>query len=621
MQLSAAPAGTLTGVVTNGNGVPIANAEVDANGGIEGGSAITGDDGSYQISGLTPAAYRVCAYPIGLPASTGLGQRSGCRSGKVQVRRGRVTHTNVVLHRGGAITGTVTGPSGAPVSGVVVDTSGPKDREFGITDGDGHYRVSGLRTGSYHVCFETSDAVDPDQPAGDSSTCLDDSAPVAVRTGSVHAQVDAQLGPGGAVVGRVTGFGSAPAEGVYVSAEPVSGHGPGGESVTDAHGAYRVRGLAPGRYELCFEILDPENLSISERCGPGTVDVQAGETSHFDRSLTPPASRGSIQVTVQDAAGVSVQGVDVAVLKPCGHSDPFGCPSEPVFGHSGTAKLVDSTMVDNAGRARSDGRKPGRYAVCLFAYYGVTTDGAPATGYSDRCAGQTFAVIVTAGATVRLHLTLHPGGRVDGRVTDPAGHPVANVRVHVSQSAPDDYIDALGDDPFDIPGILSPLMDTVTHKGGTFSIRGVRPGRQKVCARPEPGSNYFRRCAAHLVTVPAGATTRMSDLALRRAGAVSGVVRDASGHRLHPAAAAVFTEGGDLVDAELVDTHGRYRVAGLPSGRYVVCFAAPHRVVDCYRNVRWHMKHHRLPPSEAEKVPVKAGHTTTGIDAKLGRRK
>jgi protocatechuate 3,4-dioxygenase beta subunit len=620
IQLNAAPGGAIAGIVTNGNGAPIANAEVDVEGGFEGESALTGSDGSYQLSGLPPGSYHVCAYPI-VTAPTGFGHRSGCHNGTVVVRRDAVTHTNVVLLRGGAITGTVTGPSGAPVSGVVVDASGPKDEEFGITDGDGHYRVNGLPTGSYRLCFESSGAVDPDQATGDGSTCDDDK--IAVQAGAVHAGVDAQLQAGGAVAGRVTGVGGAADPDVDVFAEPVSGDSRGGVSVTDSHGDYRISGLTPGSYRLCFEIFDPANLGISDKCGPGTVDVQAGETTEFDRSLAPPPSRGSIEVTVRDEAGRRVQGVDVVVLKPCGGSDPFVCESEPLFGHPGAAKLVDSRMADNAGRGGSDGRKPGRYAVCLFAYYGVTTDGAPQAGYSDRCAGGSFDVTVSAGQTTRVHLTLHPGGRVEGRVVDPAGHPVPHVRVHVSQSAPDDYIDVFGGLPIDLPVILSPRADTATHQDGTFSIRGVRPGHQKVCARPAMGSNYLRGCAGHPVVVTANATTQMPDLALRRAGAVSGVVRDAAGHRLRLAAVAVFTTAKrpDLVDSELVQANGRYRIAGLPSGRYVVCFAAPHRVVECYRNVPWHMKRHPLPPHGTVKVRVTAGHTTTGIDAKLPRRK
>jgi hypothetical protein len=115
----------------------------------------------------------------------------------------------------------------------------------------------------------------------------------------------------------------------------------------------------------------------------------------------------------------------------------------------------------------------------------------------------------------------------------------------------------------------------------------------------------------------------MPDLALRRAGAISGVVRNAAGHPLGLAAVAIFTTARvpDLADVELVDANGHYRAAGLPAGRYTVCFAAPGRVVECYRNVPWHMKHHPLPPHGTVKVRVTAAHTTTGIDAKLPRRK
>ncbi len=92
-------------------------------------------------------------------------------------------------------------------------------------------------------------------------------------------------------------------------------------------------------------------------------------------------------MTVRDAQGRRVEGVDVGVLKPCGHHpDPFFCASEPLFGHAGHAKLVASQVDDNAGRALIDNRRPGTFAVCLFAYYGVTTASTAPNQVRDRCA-------------------------------------------------------------------------------------------------------------------------------------------------------------------------------------------------------------------------------------------
>jgi hypothetical protein len=441
-----------------------------------------------------------------------------------------------------------------------------------------------------------------------------------VHAGSVRHDIDVQLRVGGAIGGQVTGAGGAGLADIDVEVEPLSGNSLGGSVVTDQNGNYQVTGLPAGSYLLCMFSFDPTSGG-AQKCDKTPVDVQVGQTTNRDESLAPPSGRGSIAVSVRDEQGRRVEGVDVGVLKRCTGSqpDPFACESEPLFGHTGHAKLVASEVVDNAGTAQIDDRKPGRYAVCLFAYYGVTTAGAPPAGYTDRCAGIGFTVTVAAGETTHIHLTLHPGGRVEGRVVDTSGDPVSHVSVLVAHSAAADYVDELAgfvQSDFSEP---SPLADAQTHKNGTFSVRGVRPGRDAECVQVKPDSKYLASCARTPLTVQAGAATHAPDLVLHLAGAISGVVRNAAGHPLDLAVVVLFAAGGqhELQGVSVVNRHGHYRAHGLGAGRYLVCFAAPHRATECYRQVRWHLKHSAGPPSNATKVRVSEGHTTTGIGAKL----
>ena len=115
--------------------------------------------------------------------------------------------------------------------------------------------------------------------------------------------------------------------------------------------------------------------------------------------------------------------------------------------------------------------------------------------------------------------TLSPGGAVSGRVTDQSGHPLADVGVHVSHSAADDYVDGLGASN-DLRG---PQADAVTAADGTYTIRSVAAGSQTVCfsaAGAHGGTSsggYLDQCVGGApgsttddgtpVTVTAGATT------------------------------------------------------------------------------------------------------------------
>ncbi len=105
-------------------------------------------------------------------------------------------------------------------------------------------------------------------------------------------------------------------------------------------------------------------------------------------------------------------------------------------------------------------------------------------------------------------------------------------------------------------------------------------------------SQYVDTCAATPLTVSANATTLAPDLTLSKSGAIAGVVTDAAGHRFKVAKVVVFTATQPARFAAIAVTNGRgrYRATGLSSGRYLVCYFAPGRSGQCYRQVRWNLK-------------------------------
>lgn len=183
----------------------------------------------------------------------------------------------------GSISGTVTEGT-VPAAEVYVDIIGIVDNGFygkgpswvdgTITDESGHYTVPGLPasgTRGYWVCFTPSD-----WPSGRyESECYDqtstyypfpsgagflDPAPgskaVPLIAGQHRVGVDADLQPmldgaTGGITGKVNAFGLLPVRHAKVTVD--SAGTPAGATFSNGSGVYRVTGLAPGAYRMCFD--------------------------------------------------------------------------------------------------------------------------------------------------------------------------------------------------------------------------------------------------------------------------------------------------------------------------------------------------------------------------------
>lgn len=132
---------------------------------------------------------------------------------------------SLVVRKGGAITGTVTGSSGEPVVAVRISAIPLRDLEgrpiqrsgserSRYTDDRGVYRLFGLSPGFYFVVagskppgYQMLTAFDEDVPTYYPSSTRDTATEVAVRSGDEASGIDIKYrgGPGSAVSGQVTG--------------------------------------------------------------------------------------------------------------------------------------------------------------------------------------------------------------------------------------------------------------------------------------------------------------------------------------------------------------------------------------------------------------------------------
>lgn len=254
----AAADGSITGTITKAAGGPAANACVSASSAtaveLEATTADAG--GNYSIAGLGAAddyTVRFSACGTANLVSEYYDDKSDIDSADlVTVVDGVPTAgISAELATGGSITGTVTGPGGAPLDDVCVQANGPTDTGSAETDAGGDYTIDSLPTGDYEVHFESCIAGALLSEYYDDKPTAATADLVAVTAGTPTPNIDAELALGGTISGTATGPGGAPLEDLCVSAAD-AGFDNAGSAVTDAAGDYTIAGLHAASYKVKF---------------------------------------------------------------------------------------------------------------------------------------------------------------------------------------------------------------------------------------------------------------------------------------------------------------------------------------------------------------------------------
>jgi hypothetical protein len=217
--------------------------------------------------------------------------------------------TDADLELGSRIEGTVTSaPGGAPLEGVEVCV-----QELGTratvgcaeTDGMGAYTVIGLLSGGYSVGFwGRGSSADYVPQFYDRQETLGGATMVTVSSGSIQAGIDAELLPGARVEGTVSGAtGGAPLSGLPVCLFEVGSASPTQCAATEPSGAFTLRGIVAGEYQVGF-------APASAESGGESVPGGTGYLAQYYRGA---ATRAGSQV-LSLGQGQIVSGVDAALL-------------------------------------------------------------------------------------------------------------------------------------------------------------------------------------------------------------------------------------------------------------------------------------------------------------------
>ncbi len=504
--------GRIGGVVRGEDGSPIPGASVatlaetgtrlDANytppGGL-GAGAVTGSDGRFEIRELAPGNHQVVAWARGFPPVT-----AKAAAGTEDL--------DIVLHAGLSITGTVVDEeAGGPVPDIDVtafpgsQAPGRWSTSSGTSGEDGVFFVGDLAPGDYRLSARPP-------PLGDDSWEYRGADVRGVEAGATGVRI--QLRRGLVIAGRILD-----AEGRLLNGQVRIQYGPTGSAglasgTSQTGGAFRLRGLDPGSYDIRVE-----QMALPGQGGvaPTTVVcVPAGTTG-----LIIAVGRGpSIEGMVKDEAGRPPPQGGRLLVRP-----------------SGSEGNPESVALLPDGRFWTQPLEAGR------TYDIVARDWPGLMGGSRGVPAETKDLVIVLGA----------GNSISGSVVDEVGNPVsAGVPVTASASR------AVENEP-------GARASTATDAKGEFRIGGLGDFPFKLTAG-RAGTDHLE--GDPLPDVLGGTTGVV--LRTLRGYALSGRLLDDAGSPLRNViVGGTFTVSGGSGRGRTIrtDEEGRFVFSGIPSGK------------------------------------------------------
>jgi hypothetical protein len=471
----------------------------------------------------------------------------------------------------GRIQGRVTGQSGEPLACAQVHLS-PGIDAYVHTDADGRYSFDGLPAGSFVVQAYLTGYFSLRHGQGRPS---DDARPVVLKEGERRDGIDVTLLRQPAIAGTVVDEHGEPVEGVSVWAIQLRrrngrliGAAPAIARATDDRGQYRiVDSVPPGSY-LIGAIATGDITTSGTARGyvssyhPGTTDIPLARPVVVDAGT----ELSGIDIVLNPVPTATVSGL---VLDPAGR--PFaGTVSLTTSARSGIASVSSrSAQSDASGRFVLRGVPPGDYVLK-----------APVQGGGSPLFGMQY-VTVTDGDPAPATLMLTEGASLEGRIlldvapgTNPAGLELTYAPTDFDREPPvrrSSFVREFGpggawDGTFRVTGIFGPSRLTLPRLPGceTCYLKSARVNGTETADTPfDFGVNGGSYRNVEVVISDAGATItgRVGDQAEDRA-ALEMVVMPALDALRYPASRYVKA-GFKLPD-------GRFEVAGLPPGEYIV---------------------------------------------------
>ena len=597
----------------------------------------TGEDGTLQLPlskpgssfGVAAAGYLLAEAQPGPPAKP----------------------VTVALKRAARIDGQVVDAEGAPVAGAYIQIQPGPSRDSSLSSlwyltelssgTDGSFSIRGLLPGGvYKVAAQ--------RPGHGRAEVEIRTAPAGRPTPPARVV----LGSGVTVTGRIVDERGNPLEGAEVEIVDAERPFPTGlfKAASDASGAFSIRGLSPGQYQLTAR------LQGFAPAAPSGVLIPEGETRLDAGELTLEAG-AAIEGKVTDARGRPVEGAEVQVspdqestllfihqnveAEPDARSGKDGhfqlsdlepgrrysiavhhpdYPSETVPGVE--APTAEPIVVELQPARTLSGRVVGPDGEPVPEAEIMTVVQTGFGGFSSSTLGRTDAAGEFRGSGLKpgsldLHvvargyretlwkgvqipqdrdpepvtITMEPGALLEGRAVDQEGNPVAKVRVHIQPKVRPEIWTSRR--LFERP---------VTGADGVFRVEDLAPGEYAVSGlSPELGQSAP-------ADVRLGPGTNRVDLVFERGVEVAGRVVDEEGQPI-PSASVQLESSSEGRDVRSVggfsQADGSFRIPSVRDGEYQLAAKAKGYGMSEPRRLR-------VAGSRVEGIEVRLSREATG---------
>jgi carboxypeptidase family protein len=550
--------------------------------------AVSDQAGHYALHALFPGSYGV-QFTIGCGTKRDYAQQwwrdqaSPAHSNSVKVTgTAAVTGINATLAPGAAISGTVRAKTSAaaPAAGICVSAADQQGYDVGFakTGKDGRYQIAGLGGGRYRLQF------DPTCDGFSSANYLPAQLSVTLATGRSRPATDVYLRPGAGIAGIIEGPAGQPVDSVCVTVNDKNRD----YTFTDKEGRYSIVGVPPGSYTISFDTSCDTSGSLAPQWYRDKPDTNSADLMKF--------SSGRVRkIDVALRPGGTLTGVLTGSGGQPANHECIAISSAPdALGSNG---FVSGDFTGRLGGYLVKNLPPGLYQISFDCADGRYADqwfrGRPDSTSADYLA-------INAGATTTLDEKLALAGTIEGKVTNQAGRPLANICVLAANSR-NGLIFAQSNSQF-------------TGGHGRYKIGQLTPGEYRVwftdCGNNRFGTQWYRASTsqshARLVQVQAGKVTSAVNTVLAPGGTISGNVTGPSGQPAGDVCVSAYNAAGQSFGSGVSGQNGNYEVYNLSTGRYSLYFS-PCQATD--RNLG--------SVSRARPVQVAAPGDVSGINISL----